>query len=56
MVLHGSLSILPINHRFQRDKKSFDRNEEHRTTPKQFFGEDILHQLDGMEHITLGRT
>ncbi|RVW72866.1 hypothetical protein CK203_057205 [Vitis vinifera] len=56
MVLHGSSSIFAIDHRFRRDKKSFDGNEEHRAAPKQLSGEDVLHQLDGMEHITLGKT
>ena len=45
-----------IDHRFRRDKKSFDGNEEHRAAPKQLFGENVLHQLDGMEHINLGKT
>ena len=48
--------FLPIDHRFQHDKKSFDGNEEHRAAPKQLFGEDVLHQLDGMKHITLEKT
>ncbi|KAL6315671.1 hypothetical protein AAG906_005759 [Vitis piasezkii] len=52
----GHRRFLPIDHRFRRDKKSFDGNEEHRAAPKQLSGEDILHQLDGMEHITLGKT
>ena len=45
-----------IDHRFRRDKKSFDGNEEHRAAPKQLSGENVLHQLDGMEHINLGKT
>ncbi|KAL6348147.1 hypothetical protein AAG906_039595 [Vitis piasezkii] len=52
----GHRRFLPIDHRFRRDKKSFDGNEEHRAAPKQLSGEDVLHQLDGMEHITLGKT
>ena len=52
----GHRRFLPIDHRFRRDKKSFDGNEEHRTAPKQLSGEDVLYQLDGMEHITLGKT
>ena len=52
----GHRRFLPIDHRFRLDKKSFDRNEEHRAAPKQLSGEDVLHQLDGMEHITLGKT
>ena len=52
----GHHQFLLINHKFRHDKKSFDRNEEHRATPKQLFGEDVLYQLDGMEHITLGKT
>ena len=47
---------MSIDHRFRCDKKSFDGNKEHRATPKQLSGEDVLHQLDGMEHITLGKT
>ena len=47
--------FLPINHRFRHDKRSFDGNEEHREAPKELSGEDVLHQLDGMKHITLGK-
>ena len=47
---------MSIDHRFRCDKKSFDGNEEHRAAPKQLSGEDVLHQLDGIEHITLGKT
>ena len=43
------------DNRFQRDKRSFDGNEEHRAAPKQLFVEDVLHQLHGMEHIILGK-
>ena len=52
----GHRQFLLIDHRFRRDKKSFDGNEEHRAAPKQLSKEDVLHQLDGMEHITLGKT
>ena len=48
----GHCRFLPTNHRFQRDKRSFDGNEEHRELSR----EDVLHQLDGMEHIALGKT
>ena len=51
----GYRRFLPIDHRFRRDKKSFDGNEGHRAAPKQLSREDVLHQLDGMEHITLGK-
>ena len=47
--------FLPINHRFRHDKRSFDGNEEHRKAPKELSREDVLHQLDGMKHITLGK-
>ena len=52
----GDFRFLPTNHRFQCNKGSFDGNEEHRATPKQLFAEDVLHQLEGMEHIILGKT
>ena len=52
----GHRRFLPIDHRFRRDKKFFDENEEHRAAPKQLSREDVLHQLDGMKHITLGKT
>ena len=52
----GHRQFLPIDHRFRRDKKSFDGIEEHRAAPKHLSGEDVLYQLDGMEHITLGKT
>ena len=48
----GHCRFLPTNHRFRRDKRSFDGNEEHRELSR----EDVLHQLDGMEHIALGKT
>ena len=48
--------FLPIDHKFRCDKKSFDGNEEHRAAPKQLSREDVLHQLDGMKYITLGKT
>ena len=51
----GHRRFLPTNHRFRSDKMSFDGNEEHRATPKQLFEENVLHQLDGMEHIILGK-
>ena len=47
--------FLPTSHRFRCDKRSFDGNEEHRAAPKQLFAKDVLHQLDGMEHIILGK-
>ena len=56
MLLHGLLSIFATNHRFRRDKRFFDGNEEHREAPKELSREDVLHQLDGMEHITLEKT
>ena len=52
----GHRRFLPIDHIFRRDKKSFDGKEEHRAAPKQLSKEDVLHQLYGMEHITLGKT
>ena len=48
--------FLLTDHRFRRDKRSFDGNEEHRAAPKQLFAEDVLHQLHGMKHIILGKT
>ena len=44
----GHRRFLPTDHRFQRDKRSFDGNEEHRATPKQLSTEDVLHQLHGI--------
>ena len=44
MLLHGLLSIFATNHRFRRDKRAFDGNDEHRTKPKQLSKEDVLHQ------------
>ena len=52
----GHRRFLPIDHIFRRDKKSFDGKEEHRAAHKQLSKEDVLHQLYGMEHITLGKT
>ena len=52
----GHHRFLLVNHRFRRDKRSFDGNEDYRAGLKQLFREDVLHQLDGMEHITLGKT
>ena len=52
----GHRRFYSIDNRFRRDKKSFDGNEEHRAAPKQLSGENVLHQLNGMEHITLGKT
>ena len=52
----GHCRFLPIDHRFRCDKKSFDGNEKHRAAPKQLSEEDVLHQLDAMEHIILGKT
>ena len=49
----GHCRFLPTDHRFQSDKRSFNGNEEHRAAPKQLFAEDVLHQLDGMEHTIL---
>ena len=51
----GHRRFSSIDHRFRRDKRSFDGNEEHGATPKQLFAEDVLHQLHGMEHIILGK-
>ena len=49
----GHHQFLRTDHRFHRDKRSFDENEEHKATLKQLSGKDVLHQLDGMEHIIL---
>ena len=54
-VTWGHRRFLPIDHRFRRDKRSFDGNEEHRVAPRQLSAEDVLHQLDGMEYIILGK-
>ena len=51
----GHRRFLPTDHRFRRDKRSFDGNKEHRATPKQLSAEDVLHQLHGMKHIILGK-
>ena len=52
----GHRQFLLIDHRFRRDKRSFDGNEEHKATPKQLSTKYVLHQLDGMEYIILGNT
>ena len=52
----GHRRFLSTDHRFRRDKRSFDGNEEHRAAPKKLFAEDVLHQLHGMKHIILGKT
>ena len=41
----GNCRFLPTDHRFRRDKRSFDGNEEHRAAPKKLSGEDVLYQL-----------
>ena len=51
----GHRRFLPIDHRFQHDKRSFDRNDEHRAAPKQLSTKGVLYQLHGMEHIILGK-
>ena len=51
----GHCRFLPTDHRFRRDKRSFDGNEEDRAAPKQLSEEDVLHQLHGMEHNILGK-
>lgn len=48
--------FLLSNHKFRRDKRSFDRSEEHSVAPKQLSGEGVQHQLDSIEHVTLGKT
>ena len=52
----GHRQFLLSDHKFQRYKRSFDENEEHRIAPKELSGEDVLHQLDPIEHVTLGKT
>ena len=52
----GHRRFLPTDHRFRRDKRSVDGNEEHRAAPKQLSAEDVLHQLHEMKHIILGKT
>ena len=52
----GHRRFFPTNHRFQRDKRCFDGNEEYREAPKELFVENVPHQLDGMKHIALGKT
>ena len=39
-----------------RDKISFNVNEKHRVVLKQLFGEDVLDQLDVIEHDTFVKT
>ena len=51
----GHRRFLSIDHRFRHDKRSFDGNEKHKAAPKQLSAEDVQHQLDGMEHIILGK-
>ena len=51
----GHRRFLPTDHKFRRDKRSFDGNNEHRVAPKQLSAEEVLHQLDGMKHIILGK-
>ena len=51
----GHRRFLPTNHKFRRSKRSFNGNDQHTATLKQLSTEDVLHQLDGMKHIILGK-
>ncbi|KAG6527177.1 hypothetical protein ZIOFF_009271 [Zingiber officinale] len=44
---------LPLNHKWRKDKNSFDGTVEMRLPPKSFSGKDILSQVQDLEGIIL---
>ncbi|XP_042499868.1 uncharacterized protein LOC122078065 [Macadamia integrifolia] len=51
----GHRRFLPQEHRFRRDKRSFDGLEEHRLQPKQLSGNDILEHLQYVDFPPFGK-
>ncbi|XP_042515263.1 uncharacterized protein LOC122089606 [Macadamia integrifolia] len=51
----GHRRFLPQEHRFRRDKRSFDGHEEHRLQPKQLSGNDILEHLQYIDFPQFGK-
>ncbi|XP_042441453.1 uncharacterized protein LOC122026804 [Zingiber officinale] len=51
----GHRRYLPLNHKWRKDKHSFDGTVEMRLPPKSFSGKDILCQVQDLEGIILGK-
>ncbi|KAF9589345.1 hypothetical protein IFM89_022825 [Coptis chinensis] len=51
----GSRKFLPLNHRYRKNKSSFDNNTEMGVAPSPFSGSDVLAQLHGYDQITFGK-
>ena len=55
-LLHGASSFLPSEHRWRRNKASFNNKVEHREAPVLLSGEQVLQQYESFEQVTFGRT
>ena len=52
----GHRCFLPSEHRWRRNKVSFNNKVEHREAPVPLSGEQVLQQYESFEQVTFGRT
>ena len=52
----GHHRFLPSEHRWRRNKVSFNNKVEHREAPVPLSGEQVLQQYESFEQVTFGRT
>jgi len=52
----GHCRFLPSEHRWRRNKVSFNNKVEHREAPVPLSGEQVLQQYESFEQVTFGRT
>ena len=52
----GHRRFLPSEHRWRRNKASFNNKVEHREAPVPLSGEQVLQQYESFEQVTFGRT
>ncbi|XP_042486512.1 uncharacterized protein LOC122066739 [Macadamia integrifolia] len=51
----GHRRFLPSDHRFRRDRRTFDGHEEHKGQPEPLSGYEVLEQLEGVQFPPFGR-
>ncbi|KAL6637481.1 hypothetical protein ACP70R_025053 [Stipagrostis hirtigluma subsp. patula] len=52
----GNRRFLPSNHRWRRNKRSFNNSVETREAPVPLTGEQVLQQYESFEQVTFGKT
>ena len=54
-LLHGASSILPLKHKWQRNKVSFNNKAETRKGPVPLSGEQVKQDYESFEQVIFGK-